>query len=210
MFSFIEDLSRSVWNISTACYQSIASFIENQWIIVGIGVVLIVIAFIIARIRTDYNDSKSTSSLPTDGWSIIGISLMFIVQYFNDFQPWDAVDGLAGLFAWIGVLFFLLWMGGTLLFLGMFILSFFYLTFNGLCDRDFVEGFKIGLKFMLVNSLQLICSMASLLLGLLLVSSVTGPILVVVFFIAALFWPTSNKIGEFKDRNGNYWEIRRG
>ncbi len=210
MFSFIEDLSRSAWNTSAACYQNIASIIENQWIIVGIGVVLIVVAFIIARIKTDDEDSLQVFSLPTDGGSIAGISLMFIVQYFNDFQSWDAVNGFAGLFAWLGVLFFLLWISGILILLGMNIVLFFRFMFNGLCNRDFLWGFKTGLKFMLVNSLQMIGSMVPLLLGLLLVSSVTGPILAAVFFIAALFWPTSDKIGEFKDRNGNWWEVRKG
>lgn len=98
---------------------------------------------------------------------------MFIVQYFNDFQPWDAVNGFAGLFAWLGVLFFLLWISGILILPGMNIVLFFRFMFDGLYDRDFLWDFKTGLKFMLVNSLQMIGSMVPLLLGLLFVSSVT-------------------------------------
>lgn len=210
MFSFIEDLCRYAWDVSALCYRSIAYVIENQWIIVGIGVVSIVIAFIIAHLNIDKDDREPSVCLPTDGPGIIGLSLMFIVQYFNDFQPWDAVDGFAGLFAWGGALFFLIWIGGILFILGIYVFLFFRSIFEGLCDSNFLWEFKFGLKFMLTNSLQLICSFVPLLFGLLLVSSVTGPILVIVFFIVALLWPTSNKIGEFKDRDGNWWEIRRG
>lgn len=192
----------TAWDTSVAFYRWWASWIDRPWILVAIGVVLTVAAFVLAHVHLspDREDDDPVVPLPTDGWCLLGLSLMFMVIYFNDFALWSQVDGFAGLFAWLGALSFLLWMGGFSLFVLMYLYFILDSLFRGLSD---LTG-----RYLLMVGQQLLC-LALLLAGMLLMSSVTGPVCAAVFFVAALFWPSSNKIGTFEDRHGRIWEVWR-
>lgn len=209
MFSFISNLCADTWDFFVAYHHWWTSLISTTWMLVAIGVVFTIVAFVISHLKIDKEDEDSESSvLPTDGWCLLGCSLMFIFMYFIGFETWDKVDGFAGFWAWVGVLSFLLYMIVFVILIVMnlvlsFISLFYYLI------HDFYSGFLRTIRFQLLTILQILVAVPLLLTGLLLMSSFTGPLCAGLFLVAAFLWPTSNKIGTFQDRDGNQWEVWR-
>ena len=212
MIDFICNLARNVWNLYINLQHWFAGNIsEKAWVQCVVGVVLVAVAFVLARTRWFQMDDSGDDIdiLPNDGWAILGMGFLFVVMFFNDFLPWHMVTGVAGFFAWLGMIFHLCWLGAPLLFIGVMVAQLIFelikTTFEG--DFDYLDTIRIICGMWLRPIIGMLITIPLLNVGLLLTSGVSAPLFVGVFFLAALLMPSSNKWGEVTDRNGNVWEV---
>ncbi len=214
MIDYICNLANDTWNLYiTIQHWFVENISEKVWVQCVVGCLLVAFAFVIARMRCFKADSSGddVDILPNDGWAILGMGFLFVVMYFNDFQPWHAVNGFSGFFAWIGILFHLCWLSAPLMFIGVMVVQMILFiikdTFNG--DFDYMYTLKIVGGFWMRPILGMLISFPILNVGLMLTSGVSAPLFIGIFFLAALLMPSSNKWGEVTDRNGNVWEVWR-
>lgn len=212
MIDFICDLARNVWNFYINLHHWFAGNISDKaWVQCVVGVVLVALAFVLARTRWLQRDDSGDdiAILPNDGWAILVTGFLFVVMYFNDFLPWHMVTGFAGFFAWLGMIFHLCWLGVPLLVMGVMvvqlILELIKTTFEG--DFYYLDTIKIICGVWLRPIIGMVITFPLLNVGLMLTSGVSAPLFVGVFFLAALLMPSSNKWGEVTDRSGNVWEV---
>lgn len=212
MIDFICDLARNVWNFYINLHHWFAGNISDKaWVQCVVGVVLVALAFVLARTRWLQTDDSGDgiAILPNDGWAILVTGFLFVVMYFNDFLPWHMVTGFAGFFAWIGMIFHLCWLGVPLLVMGVMvvqlILELIKTTFEG--DFYYLGTIRIICGVWLRPIIGMVITFPLLNVGLMLTSGVSAPLFVGIFFLAALLMPSSNKWGEVTDRSGNVWEV---
>ena len=212
MIDFICNLARNVWNFYINLHHWFAGNIsEKAWVQCLVGVVLVAVAFVLARTRWFQMDDSGDDIdiLPNDGWAILGMGFLFVVMFFNDFLPWHMVTGFAGFFAWLGMIFHLCWLGVPLLVMGVMVVQLIFelikTTFKG--NFYYLDTIRIICGVWLRPIIGMVITFPLLNIGLLLTSGVSAPLFVGIFFLAALLMPSSNKWGEVTDRNGNVWEV---
>ena len=90
MIDFICDLARNVWNFYITLHHWFSGNIsEKAWVQCLVGVVLVALAFVLARTRWPQMDDSGDDIdiLPNDGWAILGMGFLVVVMFFNDFLP---------------------------------------------------------------------------------------------------------------------------
>lgn len=202
MFHFIANVAEAIWNGSAQYYQFWSSFLSTTWIVI-IGVLFCLVSYGILAVESRFNRDSMAKDVPlfNDVRGVITFGFLFVVMYFNDYKPWAEVDGMAGLFAWLGSLLFALGILGSVISVVMDIFFLISACFS---------GFWGMVRSYFISILAVLSSTFCMYTGLLLMSSFTGPVGVGIFFIACLFYPSdSTYVGQVRDRSGRVWDVFR-